>query len=60
MNSDQDNKKDNSTEVKKKKRYIKPEIISEDLVAFGALCNGTSNGGRKASTISCNKRKLNS
>ena len=43
-----------------KKKYVKPLITTEDLVTFGALCNGTSNGGRKATTVSCNRRKLNS
>ena len=43
-----------------KKKYIKPEITSEDLISFGAVCNGTSTGGRKASTVSCNRRKINS
>jgi len=57
----EENKKkiDNS----KKKKYVKPEIISDDLVAFGALCNGTTSGRRKASTgapDNCRRSKLNS
>jgi hypothetical protein len=52
---------DSSENIKSsKKRYVKPQITTEDLVTFGALCNGTSNAGRKATTISCNRRKLNS
>jgi len=35
---------------KKKREYIKPEIISEELVTFGALCNGTDGDGRKITT----------
>lgn len=52
--------KDKEELPKQKKEYIKPEILSEDLISFGALCNGTSNGGRKATTVACNRRKLNS
>jgi hypothetical protein len=43
--------------------YTAPEIRSEPLIAFGALCNGTSIGGRKASTGApnfCNAAKLKS
>ena len=57
------NKKNENEAPKKKKKYIKPEIISENLVSFGALCNGTTVGQRKASTGSpnfCNSRRLNS
>lgn len=34
---------------KKKKKYIKPEIKSENLMSFGAVCNGMQTGGRKSS-----------
>lgn len=47
----------------KKKKYVKPEIISEDLNVFGASCNGSLSGGRKSSTGApnfCNANKLNS
>lgn len=47
----------------KKKPYEKPEVESEDLLTFGALCNGTAAGGRKASTGApnfCNSKKLTS
>lgn len=58
------NKKQNKDNEKPlKKKYVKPEIVSEDLVSFGAVCNGTTNGNRKASTGSpnfCNSRRLNS
>lgn len=40
----------NNLSENKKKKYISPEIITEELLAFGAVCNGTSNGGRKDST----------
>ncbi len=57
----EENKK--TEKPQKKKKYIKPEIVSEDLVSFGALCNGTTNGNRKASTGGpnfCNASRLNS
>lgn len=47
----------------KKKTYVKPTIISEKLNSYGAVCNGTTVGGRKASTSGpafCNSSKLNS
>lgn len=47
--------------VPAKKPYTKPEIHSESLMAFGALCNGTVTAGRKASTGApnfCNATKL--
>ncbi len=47
----------------KKKAYEKPEIESEELLTFGALCNGAASGGRKASTGGpnfCNAKKLTS
>lgn len=57
-------KDDKKTEaVKKKKPYEKPEIESEELLTFGALCNGATSGGRKASTGGpnfCNAKKLTS
>lgn len=33
-----------------KKDYITPEIKTEELLAFGAICNGSGNGGRKDTT----------
>lgn len=45
------------------KTYEKPKISSEDLMAFAASCNGTTNGGRKSSVGGpnfCNSRRLNS
>ncbi|GAB4019774.1 MAG: hypothetical protein Fur0010_22040 [Bdellovibrio sp.] len=47
----------------KKKIYKKPKIETEKLLSFGAVCNGTFNGGRKASTGApdfCNSKRLNS
>lgn len=48
---------------KDKKPYTKPEIESEKLNTYGAICNGTFTGGRKASTAPpapCNPSRLNS
>lgn len=45
----------------KKKQYISPEMTSEDLMAFGALCNGTIIGGRKSAAGApnfCNAGRL--
>lgn len=62
MSKDQD--KITKEDSKPKKRaYEKPEIESEDLLTFGALCNGVASGGRKASTGApnfCNAKKLTS
>lgn len=41
-------KKASSTNSKKK--YIKPHIISEPLMTFGAVCNGTTVAQRKTTT----------
>lgn len=46
-----------------KKEYTPPTIESEDLNTYGAVCNGTTNGGRKASSAPpnpCNSSRLNS
>ncbi|HXH76822.1 MAG TPA: hypothetical protein VNJ08_17770 [Bacteriovoracaceae bacterium] len=55
-------KKDPDTKIyPKKKPYNKPEIQSEKLNSYGALCNGTTLAGRKASTTApsfCNSAKL--
>lgn len=60
-------KKDEEVEKKtsKKKKYTPPTIESEELNTYGALCNGTSTGGRKvtASPVPapfCNPSRLNS
>jgi len=34
----------------KKKPYIKPELTSEKLMTFGAVCNGSLSQSRKAAT----------
>lgn len=57
--------KDNKIDEKKskKKQYIKPSIVSEDLMAFAASCNGSVSGGRKATTGApnfCKSSRLNS
>lgn len=67
MSNDEQNKKENeANEIKKAlpKKYEKPEIASEKLLAFAASCNGTAKGGRKA-TVSgpvnfCRSNRLNS
>ena len=46
---------------KKKKRYTKPELKVEKVMVFGALCNGSTSGGRKATTAlpsPCDAMKL--
>lgn len=43
-----------------KPKYEKPMIKSESLTAVAALCNGSSGGGRKATTPACNSSKLKS
>lgn len=51
------------TENAKKRIYKKPKIQSEKLNSYGAVCNGTTTGGRKASALSpafCNAARLNS
>lgn len=61
MSNIKDNNKDDVSV--KKKPYEKPEIESEELLTFGALCNGAAGGGRKASTGGpsfCNAKKLTS
>jgi len=55
MTEEKNNLEDELKEVKEerkasKKPYIKPELISEKLMTFGAVCNGSSTGGRKAAT----------
>ena len=60
----EDSKQKLENDVKNdKKKYIKPAIISEDLMTFGALCNGTQIGGRKDSPGPpnfCNASRINS
>lgn len=55
--------KETDAKKKPKRKYIKPDIQSEKLNSYGALCNGTTGGGRKASTTApafCNATKRNS
>lgn len=57
------NESDSKSKSAKKRTYVKPKIQSEKLNSYGAVCNGTTVGGRKASTISpalCGATKLNS
>ncbi|MCF8059997.1 MAG: hypothetical protein K9K67_11920 [Bacteriovoracaceae bacterium] len=46
------------------KKYKKPEIKSEKLLAFAASCNGNNTGGRKATVAGpvnfCRANRLNS
>jgi len=49
--------------TKKKKPYIKPALNSEKLMTYGAICNGSNNGGRKSSTGApnfCRSNRLSS
>lgn len=60
-----ENKKDNEKMVEQnsKRTYEKPRIVSEQLNSYGAVCNGTTTGGRKATSTGpafCNAGKLNS
>jgi hypothetical protein len=53
----------NTKETNKKKPYTKPELKTETLTIYGAVCNGTTNGYRKSSAGSpnfCNTNRLNS
>lgn len=55
--------KKSPTAKNKKRVYTKPQIQSEKLNSYGALCNGTTIGGRKASSAGpafCNSTRLNS
>ena len=49
-------KKENRTQV----QYEKPSIKTENLTAVAAVCNGTTTGGRKATTPTCIAGKLKS
>jgi hypothetical protein len=40
--------------------YEAPAIRTESLTAVAALCNGTTTGGRKATSPACNSTKLKS
>ena len=47
----------------KKKKYIKPKVETETLTIYGAACDGTTSGSRKASVAPpsfCNSARLNS
>jgi hypothetical protein len=55
--------KENSSTNQKKKKYIKPEVQTETLTIYGAVCDGTTVGSRKASVGGpsfCNSARLNS
>jgi hypothetical protein len=44
-----------------KRPYVRPSIVTESLMAFGAVCNGTQTGGRKDATGApkfCNSSRL--
>lgn len=44
-----------------KKQYSKPRVKSEKIMTFGAQCNGSADGGRKASAGApnfCNTSRL--
>ena len=55
--------KETNTKKNKKRTYVKPKIQSEKLNSYGAVCNGTTVGGRKASSAGpafCNSGRLSS
>lgn len=55
-----DNNKPKSKKSKKRK-YEKPQVKKESVMAFGAGCNGSATGGRKSTAGSpdfCNAAKL--
>lgn len=66
IRSDKNEKEEESTISKtNKKEYQSPTILSEDLNTYGALCNGTTTGGRKVTATPvpaplCNSARLNS
>jgi len=60
-----DQKKENESQKQKleKAPYVKPAIITEELTAVAAVCNGKNGSGKKASTSSpnfCSTTKLKS
>ncbi len=61
---DKNNKKSDEIKESLPKKYEKPEISSEKLLAFAASCNGTDKGGRKATVAGpvnfCRSNRLNS
>jgi hypothetical protein len=62
--NDQDKKTEEKPEKNpQKEKYQSPEIESEDLMAFAAVCNGAKKGGRKATAGApdfCRSNRLNS
>lgn len=61
MTDQSPDKKKDETQIQKKKEYLPPEVTSEKLLGFGAVCNGTTNGGRKDTTGApnfCNATRL--
>lgn len=40
--------------------YEKPKVVTETLTAVAAVCNGSTHGGRKATTPACNANRLKS
>ncbi|MCB0340768.1 MAG: hypothetical protein H6626_11225 [Pseudobdellovibrionaceae bacterium] len=52
---------ESNSNKKQKKKYKKPQVKSEDLMTFGASCNGMATGGRKSTAgppDNCNASKL--
>jgi hypothetical protein len=59
--SKSENKLQPKSQSNKKRTYVKPQLQSEKLNSFGAVCNGTTVGGRKASSSGpafCNSARL--
>jgi hypothetical protein len=56
-------KASHENQINSESDYVAPDFISEELMAFGALCNGTRSGGRKTAVGApnfCNANKINS
>lgn len=64
MSTDNNDKKEENLKDTLPKKYEKPQISSEKLLAFAASCNGTTKGGRKATVAGpvnfCRSNRLNS
>ena len=45
-----DKRIDEKTKQNKKTKYSKPTLVTESLTAVAAVCNGSTGGGRKATT----------
>ncbi len=60
-----DSKEEKSKVTPLKRIYETPKITTEELLTFGAVCNGTTSGGRKETSSpspppACNSSRLKS